>query len=128
MKNKFTLLLLCLFTACISSRAQYVNVPDSIFRFYLISQSPGCFNGAGQMDTTCIQSVTQLLMEDKGIRNFEGLQYFKNLSVFHCGGNLLTDLPPLPNSLKEVWIDRNLFTQLPPIPKGVIILHAYYKC
>jgi hypothetical protein len=40
-------------------RAQYVNIPDSYFRQFLIDNYPGCMNASGMLDTTCPAVVNE---------------------------------------------------------------------
>jgi hypothetical protein len=41
-----------------AGKAQYVNIPDSNFRNFLMAKYPACFNASKQMDTTCNAIVT----------------------------------------------------------------------
>ena len=57
--------------------AQYVTIPDTSFRSQLIIKYPGCFNGAGQMDTTyaAILNETRLALALLGIKAFLPLTF-----------------------------------------------------
>ena len=59
MKTIYAVLAIFLFSFCNSANAQYVTIPDSLFRSQLIVRYPGCFNSAGQMDTTCAAIVNK---------------------------------------------------------------------
>ena len=87
-----------------TSKAQYVNIPDSNFRKYLIQTFPTCFNGAGQMDTTCneIVNADSINCNSKNIYNLTGIQYFKNLISLECNWNFINTFPLLPNSLMSL--------------------------
>jgi len=101
-----------------TAKAQYVNIPDSNFRKFLIGQYPGCFNAAGKMDTTCgaIVNSTVLDCSNLGIKQLDGLQYFKLLTKFSSNQNLLISLPRLPQKLFELSLTSNKLISLPSLP------------
>ena len=83
----------------------YVNIPDSNFAKYLITQIPSCLykdsSNKYWMDTTCsgVLNLKQLVCIGLGIKNLEGLQYLKNLTSVDFTNNKLTTLPALANSI-----------------------------
>ena len=58
MRKIWFCLLISLIT-CVFAKAQYVNIADSNFRALLIKVYPACFDGSGQMDTTCRGIITE---------------------------------------------------------------------
>ena len=125
-----------------AGKAQYVNLPDTNFRNYLIGLYPACFNDAGLMDTTCTQIVSETLLfpiadTNRCITSADGIQYFKNLRTLWCIDLTCLDLSTttLPRNLNSI-LCRNIaagpsalppylqsfncsgsgFTQLPDLP------------
>ena len=90
--------------------AQYVTIPDSAFRSQLIINYPSCFNGAGQMDTTCSAIVNEdslafsffgnAGLNTSFIQNIEGLRYFKNLQSLGMASLNVSDFPFLASKTK----------------------------
>jgi uncharacterized repeat protein (TIGR01451 family) len=119
--RKIATLLICFIALATTTKAQYVNIPDSNFRSFLIARYPTCFNGAGQMDTTCpsVVNETTLDCESKSIGNLDGFQYFKALKELRCQNNQLTSLPNLPNSLTWLACFANQLTSLPSLPNSI---------
>lgn len=115
-------------------KAQYVNIPDSNFRYYLKSWYPACFNTAGQMDTTCSEIVnTESLGFDSyynsNVKNFEGLQYFKRLKSFDCRNIDANDtFPRFPDSLVTLICQSMYGTPvLPPLPASLKFFDCSYS-
>jgi hypothetical protein len=94
-----------------AGKAQYVTLPDTLFRNFLIGKYPTCFNASKQMDTTCnaIVSETDLFINNSSnINNLNGLQYFDSLKNLQCFGMpSLTTIPSLPNSLTYFSCNEN---------------------
>ena len=97
--------------------AQYVTIPDSAFRSQLIINYSSCFNGAGQMDTTCSAIINEDsldfnssvnggngVIEPSLIDNIYGLQYFKNLQFLRMWGLNVSDFSFWPAKLKYIGI------------------------
>lgn len=101
------------------ARAQYVNIPDVNLRNILRSKYPGCFNTAGQMDTSCtsITGEDSLTVQGISAASLDGIQYFKNLVYLNCSVCFnIQQLPSLPASLR--YLNCNsciLLTGLPPL-------------
>ncbi len=112
---------------CALNNLYYVNIPDSNFRKYLITQAPACFNKAGQLDTTCsrVYSLKVISCSNMNIADLTGVSYFKNLVTLNCPSNLLTTLPSLPNTIKSLTISNNPFTSLPALPDSLLELYIY---
>ena len=103
MKKIIAILLICL-AANTTIKAQYVNIPDTAFRNYLITQYPTCFNAAKQMDTTCsgVVNAKALSIGYKIIYNLSGIRYFKSLQKLYCDGNYFNSIDSLPATLKDL--------------------------
>src|ERR1700743_2149433 len=68
-------------------KAQYVNIPDEVFRGYLQQQYPSCFNSSGMMDTTCSAIVNETNLAVTAILgDLTGIQYFKSLKHVTLAG------------------------------------------
>ena len=118
MKTIYGVLAIFLFSFCDRANAQYVTIPDSLFRSQLIVRYPGCFNSAGQMDTTCSAIVNEDTLQicytcgmypmiyGNGIRNINGLQYFKKLNTFAVRADAdevdTLIIPKFPAKLKNI--------------------------
>lgn len=113
MRKIIPLIIACLFFA--QAKAQYVNIPDTNFRKFLIAYYPACFNGTGQMDTTCVSIVNakgiSLSFYGTGIDNISsinGLQYFKGLKRLDI--DWLNDSPSSFYKFKNPYFPINLDT------------------
>ena len=140
-------IILCFAVTVIASRAQYVNIPDSTFRAFLLTKCPTCFNASGLMDTTCngVLTTDTLNMDYKvRINSIEGVQYFKSLRSLSCsslniitipvlpptiqylqlGGTKIKSINSLPDSLKYFTAEYSTLTSLPSkLPSGLISLY-----
>ncbi len=146
---KKAILFLCLLI-CLSSKAQWVNIPDSNFGKWLTTNYPTCMQGNSQlgfqMDTSCSGIVTakNLNFSNTGIRDLNGVHYFKSDSAMscnnlisnlpmlppsirslRCGGSKLTTLPILPSTLRELFCDNSsLLSTIPQLPDSI----SYFQC
>jgi gliding motility-associated-like protein len=95
----------------------YVTIPDANFVSYLQSSIPAAMNG-NQMDTsnTLVTTTTSIIVNGMSISNLFGIQYFKALTYLSCAGNLLINLPALPDSLQNLNCYSNQLTSLPVLP------------
>ncbi|TAH40765.1 MAG: T9SS type A sorting domain-containing protein [Bacteroidetes bacterium] len=109
-----------LITQLMPAKSQWVTIPDSNFVNFLTLNYPSCMSG-NQMDTTCtgITSVLRVNCNNQGIANLDGIQYFDNLDTLKCNRNLLTTLPDLPITLKELYCDSNLISSLSSLPPAL---------
>lgn len=128
MRKIVTLIVVCLFVS-VFAKAQYVNIPDSNFRALLIKIYPACFNGSGQLDTTCsgILNEDSMYFQHDSIQDLTGVQYFKSLTLLDCDSNLLTTLPTLPNTLQYLFCSYNQLTSLPALPSPLTSLSCEYN-
>jgi hypothetical protein len=127
--RKHLLALVMILGSWIYGNAQYVLIPDSMFRVRLVNEGYGsCVNG-NYLDTTCplVVNTVFLNLTDAGIRDLEGIQYFNNLSILECSGNELTSLPIFPNSLTELFCLENYLTSLPLLPTSLKKLDCGYN-
>ena len=125
--KKIATLLICIIAFASTTKAQYVNIPDSNFRKFLIAKHPTCFNVVKQMDTSCSSIVNEdsLSCTLKSITNLDGLQYFKSLIFLDFTLNQLSSLPSLPNSLKYLFCEQNQLTSLPNLPDSLATLYCF---
>ena len=120
--KKYSLLLVTIFVMITTiTKAQYVNIPDSNFRAFLINKYPTCFNAIGQMDTTCSMLVTEYYLNcsNQNIQNLDGIKFFKNLFTLICEGNKLDSLPILPSSLYYLSCSYNGLSTLTNLPSSL---------
>ncbi len=112
-----------------SSFAQYADIPDSNFRNKLRELYPSCFNTAGLLDTTCSEIINEdsiAFVENPGIRNLDGIQYFKNLVTLNCSYVWFLDtIPSLPVSLKNFYCKSVALRTLPSLPQGLLKLSCW---
>ena len=108
------------------SNAQYVYIPDSAFRNFLISDGYApAFNGDSLDTTNVLLDITDTInCSGRTIQSLEGIQYFKNLSYLNCSVNYLTYLPVLSDSLKMLYCYKNELSSLPVLPSHLKHLYA----
>ncbi|MFN8436820.1 MAG: T9SS type A sorting domain-containing protein [Cytophagales bacterium] len=124
MKNIFRIFVFSLVLVLSTAKSQFVTLPDTVFRNFLISQYPTCFNTNKQLNTTCtlIKSAQSLNVCSLGISDLTGLQYFTNLVNLCCKSNKLTSLPTLPTKLVSLVGSDNNLTALPSLPTTLATL------
>jgi len=122
---KKLLALLLLFSCFSPLKAQY-TIPDSAFAAALQQIVPNAMNGnvlvTGHFDVT---SRISLNVDNSGISDLDGVQFFVSLQFLGCDHNLLTDLPSLPNSLLTLHCNYNQLTSLPTLPNSLTHLFCY---
>ncbi len=76
------------------SEAQIVNIPDPIFKEYLLSVQNLDSNSDGEIQVEEAEQpgIFQLNVRGLGITNLTGIEAFKNLKLFDCSENPLTDV------------------------------------
>ena len=115
-----------LFISVSSMRAQYVYIPDSAFRSFLLTDGfQPAFNG-DSLDTTSmlVANRDSLNCSGYGIQSLEGIQYFDNLIFLDCSVNYLTSLPTLPQALLILNCEKNLLTSSIILPANLLELIA----
>ena len=65
------------------------NFPDEKFRNWLLAQEYG---SDGVLTNTEIQGVTEIYVDNIGIQNLKGIEFFTALTLLECGSNQLTVL------------------------------------
>jgi uncharacterized repeat protein (TIGR01451 family) len=117
-----------MFLLATTSKAQYVNIPDSNFRSYLIGKYPSCFNAVGQMDTNCIEITSDTIIDVSAyvtstglvfwynISNLTGIEYFKSLRRLYCAENYIKSLPRLSDSTISINCSYNLIDSIFLLP------------
>ncbi|HSY77517.1 MAG TPA: T9SS type A sorting domain-containing protein [Bacteroidia bacterium] len=118
-----------------SVSAQYVTIPDTNFAKYLDTIIPSAMKSGNQMDTTnlAVTSLANINVENRGIRDLTGVQYFKALITLDCGNgspssdsNRLKFLPPLPGTLQTLICGNDsALTSLPALPNSLVYLACY---
>jgi uncharacterized repeat protein (TIGR01451 family) len=112
-----------------------VVIPDANFAAWLTANIPAAMSGGNLMDTTHADVINRVRMdvENQGIADLTGIQYFVSLQTLDCGnGNLgstpntLTTLPALTNlnMLDSLICGYNQITSLPALPSSI----TYFKC
>jgi len=117
MKKIFYFFIVLIFFAN-AATAQYVNIPDNNFRAFLINKYPSCFDTLGRMDTTCssIVNENQVKVYSLGIKNLDGIQYFKKLELLDCNSNPDILLPVLPQTITYLDVSGNSLFSLMSLP------------
>lgn len=111
MKTILLCLLFLLNTIGISLYAQFVTIPDSAFRGWMINHGLAtCLNG-NQLDTTCsaVAALTYMDCSNKQIQDLTGVEYFRNLDTLICNNNSVDTLPFLPENLHYLNCASNNF-------------------
>lgn len=89
------------------AKAQFVDIPDPLFRNFLQLNYPACMNTQGQLDTTCSAILSQggIILDGTAgncMRDLTGLQYFKNLTFLWLFNQSCIETMPVLNSLKRI--------------------------
>ncbi|HET6227206.1 MAG TPA: hypothetical protein VFF27_13060, partial [Bacteroidia bacterium] len=131
--KKITLLLCILISTFFSSTAQTVTIPDANFVKWLTAHIPTAMSG-NTMNTNNadVKALTTLDVENQGISDLTGVEYFTALKVLDCGNgslasnpNKLTSLPNLPPTLTALICGDNKLTKLPELPASLTLLKCY---
>ena len=139
-RSLFAMALLCLVIAFCPLRAEAAggvpvdaaNFPDAVFRSY-VSENIDT-DGSGVLSESEIESVTEIILTEKGIEKLDGVENFtelkklscaqnqlgtldlssnKKLEYLNCWGNKLTELKlPDRHTLTELHCSGNLLTKL----------------
>ncbi|HWY97793.1 MAG TPA: SdrD B-like domain-containing protein [Bacteroidia bacterium] len=124
----------CFSAWAFSVSAQYVTIPDGNFAAYLNTVIPSAMKSGNQMDTTstAVTSLRQIVVENMGITDLTGIQYFTSLTTLDCGSgspstdsNKITSLPRLPVTLDTLICGNNKLDSLPQLPPVLNCLDCY---
>lgn len=110
------------------------TIPDANFAAWLTANIPSAMSSGNLMDTTsaAVTTRTRIDVENLGIANLSGIQYFTSLITLDCGNgfnspfpNALTSLPNLPATLDSLICGNNQLTILPTLPITLTFLKCY---
>ncbi|MEO8087566.1 MAG: T9SS type A sorting domain-containing protein [Bacteroidota bacterium] len=112
-----------------STRAQYVNIPDSAFRAWLMNNGYASCMSGNSLDISCpsVLSATDINCNHYNIQNLTGVEYFTNLNYLNCLHNQLTSLPILPTSLTTLICGENQFSVIGNLPSSLSIFSCTYN-
>jgi internalin A len=121
MKNINYISYLCLFyfyiVALFSAEAQtYYTIPDDSLRKVLIRDYPLLMNANGQLDVIAAKATSQdIILDNAGITNADGLQFFESTGILKIRNNRLTSIPQLSTmkNLRRIYINGNFITSIP---------------
>ena len=83
------ILILTLLTSQVAY-SQLVNIPDSIFKSYVLSKCDTNNDGNVQMNEAVL--IDSLVIEGMGISDLTGMENFSNLIWIQCGGNNISTM------------------------------------
>ena len=129
MKPKLFALVLCCILIC-TAKAQYVNIPDSNFRSFLIAKYPTCFNSSMQMDTTCYAIVNEDSLNQylgTNILSIEGVQYFDNLKYLDIGGTSILSIHKYPPNLIGLDFSNSAIDSIKMLPNTLKYLSSGFS-
>lgn len=92
------------------SYGQTVNIPDPVFKAYLVNNPQINTNGDNEIQESEAAAYTGVIScpQNAGISDVTGLQAFVNLQYFYCNRNQLTSIDLTKNTkIKEVSIYLN---------------------
>jgi len=99
------------------------NFPDSNFRSILSgSNYDDDQNGILSANELC--GITNLWLDEEGIRSLEGVQYLTSLEYLQIERNYIEELPPLPASLESLDCYGNYLTSLSELPDNLEQLYC----
>ena len=111
---KKILFIIIIFTSLETLYAQYTAIPDVNFEQALINQgidSDGIING--QVLTSDIVNVTDLVLQGLGINYLTGIEYFESLENLNCKYNNLSELNISSNlNIKELKCGGNPLSEI----------------
>ena len=110
--KKLSLLLFAVVLFSCKTKAQYITIPDPNFKAYLQQKVPACFNGLGQMDTTCndLSFIDTLNVSYMNISDLTGIQYTYPI-YFDCSHNQISQFIS-PNYTSHINFSYNLLTSI----------------
>lgn len=118
LKNILLVLFALIFLTTGKSNGQGVTIPDPAFRQYLLDNHPTVMDSISQkLDTTAnlFSYQAPINCPGRGIKNLEGIQYFKGVMFIDCSHNELTEIPSLVR-LNNLQIFNCSHNQLDSVP------------
>lgn len=86
--------------------SQNVNIPDTIFKSYVLSKCDTNNDGNVQINEAVL--IDSLTIESMGISDLTGMEYFSNLTWIQCGGNNISTMNTSNNpNLKFIHCNGN---------------------
>jgi uncharacterized repeat protein (TIGR01451 family) len=125
-RNFSNFLALFLLFAGISTKAQLVTLPDTVFRNWLMSNGyQQCFTN-NQLDVSCsaVTSATSINCSGANIQNLNGVQYFTHLDTLICSYNYPLVAPYWPANLKYLDCTSDGITALAALPSTLLTLYC----
>ena len=122
---KKLLLLIAVLTASLAASADVAinstNFPDANFRSYLMSEYP-----SGTITTAQLNARTELEVNNKGISNMKGVEYFAQLTKLSCYGNNLTSID-VSNNTKLTYLNvfANQLTSIQGLVNCTVLEQLY---
>lgn len=121
MKNTNYISYLCLFcfyiAALFATNAQtYYTIPDDSLRKVLIRDYPFLMTTDGRLDVALAKDTSlDLVLDNAGITNADGIQFFESTGILKIRNNKLTSLPQLSSmkGLRRIYINGNKITSIP---------------
>jgi uncharacterized repeat protein (TIGR01451 family) len=106
-------------------KAQNIVIPDPNFIVWLSDNYPTCMNGSN-LDTTCLEIILETYVDvnNQGISDLTGIEYFDNLNTLDCSSNQLSFLPILSNSIQTLLCYNNQLTSLPILPASLDLFYC----
>jgi uncharacterized repeat protein (TIGR02543 family) len=129
MKNLYSiqLLLFWLFFMPTISSAQDINFPDANFKQALLDNGNVDSNGDGEISIAEANAFEQtLIINNKGITDLTGIEYFTSITSLQCSENLLTSLDVSNNLMLTMLICSS--NQLQAIDVSLNSSLLYFDC
>jgi hypothetical protein len=116
--NKNTFLVVCILIFASKSFAQTYALADTNFIKYLKNSYPYVLNAQDSLIISAAATVTfNINTPDYGIKNLDGIQYFKNVPVLDIYRNNIDYIPKLDSlkKLKQIFAFKNRLDTFPAI-------------
>ena len=123
--KKISLIILMLMAVSLASRADVTinatNFPDAKFRAYLQSEYP-----SGVITTAQLNERTTLEVNNMGISDMKGVEYFAQLTRLSCYGNNLTSID-VSNNTKLIYLNvfNNQLTSITGLGNCTVLEQLY---
>ncbi len=103
------------------SNAQYYTVPDVYFALWIEINHPTCIINSNQLDTTAVDllAIDSVDVSLNAITNLDGIQFFDGLISLKCNNTPLTNIPLLPQNLRELQLNSTQIVNWPILPQSL---------